>query len=108
MPAAREFLFLVTLQALAGDAVLLDQVRGRVPLARARAPRTPDVAKLDLGWQPLLEPVPDGAPGPHVLRLLLRPHDLGHVRIAGEELVVRRERERVELLEPGDRNALRG
>src|SRR5688500_15309467 len=108
MPAAREFLFLVTVQALAGDSVLLDEVRGRVPLARARAPRTPDIAKLDFGWQPLLQPVPDGAPGPHVLRLLLRPDALGHVRIAGEELVIRRERERVELLEPGDSDALGG
>ena len=52
----------------------------------------------------LLEPVADRAPGAHVLRLLLRPDDLLERRVRRDELARRRDRERVELLEPRDRD----
>ena len=68
-------------QRCADDPVLLAQVRGRVALARARAPRPADVAQRDARGQRLLEAVPDRPPGAHVLRLLLRPDDLLQVRV---------------------------
>src|ERR671930_6107 len=67
-------------QRLADDAILLAQVRGRVALARARPPRPADVPKHDTHRQRLLEPVPDRAPGAHVLRLFLCPDELLEVR----------------------------
>src|SRR6186713_2814018 len=94
-------------QRFVNDAVLLDEVRGRVALAWAGAPRTAAVAQLDLGRQALLQPVPDRAPGAHVLRLLLRPHDFAEIRVAGEHGLCALGRERIELLEPGDGDAAR-
>ena len=69
-------------------------------LARQGAP---DVAHRDAAGR-LLEPVADRAPGAHVLRLLLRPDDLVERRVRRDELARRLDRERVELLEPGDRD----
>ena len=45
------------------------------------------------------------APGAHVLRLLLRPHDLLERRVRRDQLPRRLDRERVQLLEPRDRDA---
>ena len=66
------------------DAVLLALVRRRVALARARLPRAADVAEPSAGARAdrLLEAVADRPPGPHVLRLLLRPDDLAKPRVA--------------------------
>src|SRR5439155_16933391 len=86
----------------ANDAVLLAQVRRRIALARRRAPRAADVDERHLPRLRLLEPVPDGAPGAHVLRLLLRPDDLFESRVRAQQLGSRGDRERVELLEPRD------
>src|SRR4029077_315809 len=50
-------------QGVADDPVLLGQVRGRIPLARARAPGAADVAEVDATGSALgervLEPVAD-------------------------------------------------
>src|SRR5438067_1863203 len=73
-------------ERLADDPVLLAQVRRRVALARAGAPRTADVAERRPLWKRLLEPVADRAPGAHVLRLLLRPDDLLERRVGAQEL----------------------
>src|SRR5205085_1371323 len=98
---------LVLGQRLADDPVLLTQVRGRVALAGARAPGAADVAELDALGQVLLQPMADGAPRAHVLRLLLRPDDLGQSRIGGDERGLLLDRERIELLDPGDRDMTR-
>src|SRR5207248_3774004 len=88
------------------DAVLLAAVRGRIALARARAPRTAGVAERNRLRKRLLEPVPDRPPGAHVLRLLLRPDDLLEARVRAEHLRRRLDRERIELLEARHRDVL--
>ena len=55
----------------------------------------------------LLEPVADRPPRAHVLRLLLGPHDLAEPRIPSQKRLHRLDGERVELLEPRDRNPAR-
>ena len=63
----------------AHDAILLALVRGRIALARRGAPRAADIRDprdRGAGSGRVVEPVSDRAPGPHVLRLLLRPDDL--------------------------------
>src|SRR3954453_13853414 len=89
-------------ERFAGDPVLLEQVRGRVALARAGPPRAADEAEADAFRQRVLEAVTDRAPRPHVLRLLLRPDDLLERGIAVRERGGGLDRERVELLDPGD------
>ena len=69
-------------QGRAHDPVLLAQMRGRIALARARAPGAADVVQRHAVGLRLLEPVPDRPPRAHVLRLLLHPDDLAQVRIA--------------------------
>ena len=81
-------------------------MRGRIALARARTPRAADEAQRHAVGLRLLEPVPDRTPRAHVLRLLLHPHDLGEIRIASRQLGRGLDGERVELLEPGDRDVL--
>ena len=49
----------------------------------------------------------DRAPRTHVLRLLLRPHDLLEPRHRGDQTSERLDRERIELLEPRDGDARR-
>src|SRR5438445_4674461 len=93
-------------ERLPHDAVLLAQMRRRIALARARAPGAPDVPENDALGLRLLEAVADRPPRTHVLRLLLRPHDLAEVRVAAEEPGRLLDRERVELLEPRDRDRL--
>src|SRR4051794_36829393 len=73
----------------------------RVPLAGACAPGAADVADGDAGGG-LFEPVAEGAPGAHVLRLLLRPDDLLEPRIRRDELACRVDWEWVELLDSRD------
>jgi hypothetical protein len=51
--------------------------------------------------------VPDRAPRSHVLRLLLRPHDLAESRVAAKRLGDGLCRERIELLDPRDRDGVR-
>src|SRR5207253_6618693 len=72
-------------ERLARDAVLLHQVRGGVALRGARAPRPADEAHLDARGG-LLEAMAGRAPGAHVLRLLLRPHDLVERRVRRQQL----------------------
>src|SRR5262249_27797298 len=91
----------------AHDPVLLAQVRGRVALARARPPRPADVEEGHPFGLRLLEPVPEGAPGAHVLRLLLGPHELAEVRIGPDPRSRLLDRERVELLDARHRNGRR-
>src|SRR5436853_6579762 len=98
---------LAAAERLADDPVLLAQVRRRVALARARAPRAAGVAERRRLRQRLLEPVADRPPGAHVLRLLLRPDDLLERRVRPQQLAGRFDRERVELLEPRDGDVLR-
>src|SRR6266496_3848933 len=75
----------------------------RIPLARARAPWTAHIAERET-CDCFLEPVPDCAPGPHVLRLFLRPDDLLERRVGRDETSSRIDGERIELLETGDRD----
>src|SRR5256714_11689486 len=89
-------------ERLADDPVLLAQVGGRVALARARPPGTADVAELHALGERLLEPVSARTPGPHVLRLLLCPDDLFQVRVRRDQLRGLADRERIQLLDPGD------
>src|SRR5262249_20689637 len=92
-------------QRLAHDPVLLVVVQRRVPLARARTPGGADVpAPLSLSSRGgrLVEPMTNRSPGAHVLRLLLRPHDLARVRVRRDHVRHELERERIELLDPGD------
>src|SRR5579862_2137102 len=84
----------------ADDAVLLAQVRGRIPLARARAPRAADVEERDALRLRLLEPVANRPPCAHVLRLFLHPDELAEVRVAGEQRLRLLDREGIQLLEP--------
>src|SRR5579872_1845913 len=77
-------------------------MRRRIALARARAPRPPDVGQRHAFGLRLFEAVPDRAPRAHVLRLLLRPHDLAQVRVPAHERRGALDRERVELLEARD------
>src|ERR1700675_1020909 len=93
-------------ESSADDAVLLAQVRGGITLARARAPGSSDVAERDSGFlQRRLEPVPDRSPRTHVLRLLLRPHDFAQVRVAGDELRIGVDGERIKVAEPSPTHA---
>ena len=92
------------------DAVLLELMGRRIALARRGAPRAPDVGdarhrRARAGR--VVETVPDRAPRPHVLRLLLRPDDLLEPRQAGDQLGDRVDRERIELLQPGNGDARR-
>src|SRR6187397_3428690 len=91
------------------DPVLLVLVERRVPLARRGTPRAPDVlhasGRADL--RRLLEPMAEGPPRAHVLRLFLRPHDLLERRIRGDERRDELEWERVELLDARDRDGRR-
>src|SRR5438270_9501932 len=91
----------------ANDAVLLAQVRGGIPLARARAPRPSRVHELHGVRLRLLETVADGAERSHVLRLLLHPDELAQARVAAQQIRRLLHRERIQLLEARDRNALR-
>src|SRR5439155_10647375 len=93
-------------QGRARDPVLLDAVRGRVALGGTGPPRASDVAKLD-ACRGLLEPVANRAPRAHVLRLLLRPDDLLEARMGRDQRRGCLGRERVELLETGDRDGVR-
>jgi hypothetical protein len=77
-------------------------VRGRISLARARTPWAADVEERHAFGLRLLEPVADRPPGTHVLRLLLRPDDLAEVRVPAQERRRLLDRERIELLDPGD------
>src|SRR5262249_52460651 len=86
---------------------LLAQVRGRIALTRAGAPRTADVEERHAFRLRLLEPVSDRAPGSHVLRLFLRPHDFAQVRVSGQQRLRALGRERIELLDPRDGPAVR-
>src|SRR5437773_12356999 len=90
-------------QGFAQDAVLIAQVGGRVALTGARPPGSSGVAEGDALGQRLFEPVPDRAPRTHVLRLFLRPDELFQVRVRAHELGRRQDRERVELLQPAER-----
>src|SRR5215208_2740180 len=83
------------------DPVLLEPVGGRVALRRRRSPGPADVAKR-YAVRGALEPMADRAPRPHVLRLLLHPQDLAHVRVLAHEFRSRVDRERIQLLEPPD------
>ena len=77
-------------ERFAHDAILLVLVQRRVSLARARTPRPADVVdagRLRSVSCSLFETMSDRPPGPHVLRLLLRPDDLA-------ELGVRRDQRR--------------
>src|SRR3954451_6045799 len=86
-------------QRVADDPVLLAQVRGRIALTRARAPRPAGEAEADPFRQGLFEAVPDRAPGARVLRLLLSPDQLFEVRERADERGRSRDRKRVELLQ---------
>ena len=90
------------------DAVLLDLVRGRIALARRGAPGAADVGDAGdrrAGAGGVVEPMADRAPGAHVLRLLLRPDDLLEAAAAPRcSSASGLDRERVELLEPRDRD----
>src|ERR671931_502902 len=89
----------------ADDAVLLAQVSRGIALAWTGAPRPAGIDERDLRIaQRRLEAMADRPPRAHVLRLLLRPRDLAQVRIRGHQPGVRVDRERIELLEPGDRD----
>src|SRR3954468_3767908 len=88
------------------DPGLLHGVRGRVALARRGALRPADVAELDVGRQDLQQARRHVRAGAHVARLLLHPHDLAQVRVALDLLEDLRLRERIEELDPGDRDAL--
>ena len=79
-------------------------MRGGIALARAGAPRAADVAERHAVRDRLLEPVPDRAPGAHVLRLLLRPDEFLEMWERPHELGRRVDREWVELLQPADRD----
>ena len=81
-------------------------MRGRIALARACSPTPPDIAQRPAG-NGLLEPMPDRAPGAHVLRLLLRPDDFGEPRVGGDEARGLLGRERVELFDASDRDRWR-
>src|SRR3954468_6675591 len=95
-------------QRFADDPVLLAQVCRRVALARARPPGAADVAEPDAWRQVLLEAVPNRAPRPHVLRLLLGPDDLRKARIRRDEGGLLLDRERIQLLDPCDRDVFGG
>ena len=82
--------------------VLLAVVRGRVALARARAPGAARVAQPHARRQRVLEPVAHRAPGAHVLRLLLGPDDLRRGPRMSASSSASSARERVELLDAGD------
>jgi hypothetical protein len=74
-------------------------VGGRVALARRRALGPADVAELQRRRQDVQQPRRHVRAGTHVPRLLLRPHDLAQVRVAGhlvEDLLLR---ERVQQLD---------
>src|SRR5262249_17823338 len=85
--------------------VLLAEMRGRIALARARTPRPADVEQRHAFGLRLLQAVPERAPRAHVLRLLLGPHDLAHVRIAAHELGGLLDPERIWPLDPGHGDA---
>src|SRR5439155_15855493 len=87
------------------DAVLLDEVRGRIALGGARPPRPSSIGERNAERaQRILEPVPNRPPRAHVLRLLLRPDDLSQRRIGADETRVRVNREGIKLLESRDRD----
>src|SRR4029077_5225235 len=88
----------------------LDEMRGRVALARARTPGTADVAEVRDATRLLagvLETVANRAVCPHVERLLLRPDELGELRIGAEQGDDLPHRERIQLLDPSDRDRRR-
>src|SRR6059058_1698590 len=91
----------------ANDAVLLAQVRGGIALARARAPRPACVHELHGVRLRLFETVADGAERSHVLRLLLHPHELAQAGVPAQQVRRLLDRERIELLQPCDRDSLR-
>src|SRR5205809_7898845 len=91
-------------QCLADDPVLLAQVCGRIALAGARTPGAADVTERDALGQVLLQAVTDRAPRPHVLGFLLRPDDLDQPRVRGDERGLLLDRERIELLDPRNRD----
>src|SRR5262249_46803125 len=91
----------------ADDPILLVVMQGRVALARARPPGTAHVlhARARIGTRGrFLESVANRAPRPHVLWLLLGPDDLAHPRVRRDEGRHELQRERIELLEPRDRD----
>src|SRR5438552_10253751 len=91
----------------ANDAILLAQVRGGIALARARAPRPACVHELHGVRLRLFETVADGAERSHVLRLLLHPHELAQAGVPAQQVRRLFDRERIELLQPCDRDSLR-
>src|SRR5215203_1861288 len=86
------------------DPVLFAQVRCGIALARACPPRTADIVERDANRDGLFQPVPDRAVGTHVLRLLLRPDHLVEGRVAVDQVGRGADRERVQLLDAGDRD----
>src|SRR4051812_38071194 len=82
-------------------------MRRGIALGGARTPGAADVAHGDAARR-LLEAVADRAPRAHVLRLLLCPDDLLEVRVRVDQPVRRDDRERIELLDPRDRDAVVG
>src|SRR5262249_36526363 len=88
------------------DPLLRPHVRGRIALARARAPRSADVPQRPAGDR-LLEAVANRPPGTHVLRLFLGPDDRFERRIARDESNARLRGAWLELRDAGDGDVLR-
>src|SRR4029079_9522680 len=80
---------------------------GWVALRGPAPPRPADVPQSHALGQRLLEPVPDRTPGAHGLRLLLRPDALLPPWKRPHELAVGVDGERIELLDPPDRDGVR-
>jgi hypothetical protein len=91
-------------ERLAHDPLLLEHVRRRVALARARPPRPSYEAQGNTFGEGVLEAVANRAVRTHVQRLLLRPDELVDLRVRRNQLREGSLRERVQLLEPGDRH----
>lgn len=81
-------------------------MRGRVPLARACAPRPADVAQGDAYRNGVLEAVTDRAVRAHVQRLVLGPDELLDRRVRPNQLRERLLREGVQLFQASDRHML--
>src|SRR5688572_20698834 len=71
---------------------------------RARIPAATDVAKRPAPVDQLLDERADELPRAHVLRLLLHPAHFPDVRIRAQHRPQLLERERVELLDPDERD----
>src|SRR5690348_6401720 len=90
-------------ERLACDGLLVGGVPRRITACRRRHGRPAGVSQGDAGGQRRFEPLAHEVPGAVVLRLLLRPHHLSELRIAGELPSQLVRRKRIERLRAQDR-----